>query len=190
MRRAEFEQLTPPPLPPGKFETIVVDPPWPMTKIERDVRPSQTAFDYPVMTEDEIAEFDIAALAPDDCHLFMWTTQRWLPSALRIAAGWGFRYVCLFTWTKNGGFQPYDLPQFNTEHVIYARRGVPRFISTKAFFTGFDGRRREHSRKPDEFYDMVRRVTAGPRIDVFSREKREGFDQFGNETAKYREAAE
>jgi MT-A70 protein len=76
--------------PPGRYSCIVVDPPWPMEKIERDVRPNQTGFEYPTMTEDELAEFDLPAMAADDCHLFCWTTHRFLPMAFRLpmAAIW------------------------------------------------------------------------------------------------------
>lgn len=77
------------------------------------------------------------------------------------------------------------LPQFNCEFVLYARRGSPRFVETKDLFACFNAPRREHSRKPDEFYDVVRRVTGAPRIDVFSRERRNGFDQYGNQTEKF-----
>jgi N6-adenosine-specific RNA methylase IME4 len=182
-------RATPATVPEGKFDCIVVDPPWPMEKIERDVRPNQVGFDYPTMTEEELADLDIGSFAADDCHLFCWTTQRFLLAAFRLLEGWDFRYVCEFVWYKPGGFQPVGLPQFNCEFALYARLGTPRFISTKEFFTCFEAPRREHSRKPDKFYDLVRRVTAGPRIEVFSREKREGFAQYGNETSKFAGAA-
>jgi N6-adenosine-specific RNA methylase IME4 len=172
-------------VPEGKFSCIVIDPPWPMEKIERDVRPNQVGFEYPTMSEDELADFDIGALAADDCHLFCWTTQRFLPMAMRLIEAWDFRYVCEFVWHKPGGFQPVGLPQFNCEFVLYARLGSPRFTSTKGLSTCFEAPRREHSRKPDEFYQMVRRATGEPRIDVFSREQREGFAQYGNEPAKF-----
>ena len=178
-----------PALPDGKFETIVIDPPWAMERIERDVRPNQVAFDYPTMTEAELAAFGVAGIAADDCHLFCWTTHKHLPMALRLLDVWGFRYVCTMVWHKPGGFQPIGLPQYNCEFVLYARRGSPEFVDTKAFPACFEAPRREHSRKPDEFYDVIRRVAAGPRIDVFSREAREGFAQFGNEADKFTEAA-
>ena len=92
-------------------------------------------------------------------------------------------------WHKPGGFQPIGLPQYNCEFVMYARRGTPAFVDTKAFPCCFEAPRREHSRKPDEFYATINRVTAGSRIDVFSREAREGFDQFGNEAGKFAGAA-
>ncbi len=169
----------------GKFETIVIDPPWDMEKIERDVAPNQVGFDYPTMTEEQLAAFDVAGMAADDCHLFCWTTQKHRKAAERLVEAWGFKEILLMVWHKPGGFQPYGLPQYNGEFVIYARRGNPVFIDLKTFPCVFHGERREHSRKPDEFYDMIKRVTGGTRIDVFSREKRDGFEQFGNEADKF-----
>jgi len=177
-------------IPDGKYGTIVIDPPWQMEKIERDVAPNQVAFDYPTMTEQELAAFPVPAIAADDCHLFCWTTHKFLPMSLRLLDAWGFRYVLTMVWHKPGGFQPFGLPQYNCEFAVYARRGTPTFADTKAFNVCFQAPRREHSRKPDEFYDVIRRVTAGPRIDVFSRENRDGFDVYGNEAGKFAGAAE
>ena len=171
----------------ARYGTIVIDPPWQVEKIKRDVRPNQVAFDYPTMTEEELMEFPVKAMAEEDCHLFCWTTHKHLLPALRLIEVWGFKYILLMTWHKPGGFQPHGLPQYNSEFVIYARRGSPQFRETTAFNTCFQGERREHSRKPDEFYNVVRRVTGDSRIDVFSREPREGFAQYGNETSKFME---
>lgn len=174
-----------PPPPDGKYRVIVIDPPWQMEKIERDVAPNQVAFDYPTMDADQLRAFPAGEWADDDCHLFCWTTHKHLPLAIELVAAWGFRYVLAMVWHKPGGFQPFGLPQYNCEFVVYARRGSPQFVDTKAFNCCFEAPRREHSRKPDEFYDVVRRVTAGPRIDVFSREERDGFDTWGNEAGKF-----
>jgi N6-adenosine-specific RNA methylase IME4/DNA-binding transcriptional regulator YiaG len=156
-RNAELSK-SPVLVPPGKFETIVVDPPWPMKKIELDARPdNKIALDYPVMTEAELRSFasSIMAMARDDCHMFMWTTQRFLPLAMELVAVYGFKYVLTMVWHKPGGVQPFGLPQFNCEFVIYGRKGTPRFIDTKGFPCCFNAPRREHSRKPDEFYDIL-----------------------------------
>ena len=180
-----------PPPPPGKYRAIVIDPPWDMKRIDCDVRIDQhgSGFDYPTMSHDEIGLLPIGKMADDDCHLFCWTTQKHLPPTLKIIEQWGFKYVLVMVWHKPGGFQPFGLPQYNCEFVVYARKGAPEFIDTKAFPCCFAAPRREHSRKPDEFYDVIRRVTNGPRIDVFSREARDGFSQYGNEVSKF-EAAE
>ena len=165
----------------GLYDVIVIEPPWPMKKIERDVSPNQSEFDYPTMSEEELATLEIPAAA--DCHVWLWTTHKFLPMALRLLEVWGLKYVCTFVWHKPGGFQPFGLPQYNCEFALYARRGTPAFIDTQDFPVCFDARRVGHSVKPEAFYDMVRRVTAGRRIDLFNRRKIEGFDAWGKEAA-------
>jgi N6-adenosine-specific RNA methylase IME4 len=177
----------------GPFDVVVIDPPWQVEKIDRDVRPNQDAFDYPTMSETELAAFwdkELIDKLASDVHVFCWATNKYLPVALHlIQNAWGLRYVLTMVWHKTGGFQPIGLPQYNCEFVIYARRGAPVFIDTKDFFCCFAGERREHSRKPDSFYDLIHRVTGGSRIDVFSRERRDGFAQYGNEVQKFAEAS-
>lgn len=163
----------------GQYDVIVIDPPWPMEKIERDVTPEQVAFEYPTMQEAELAAMQLPAA--DDCHVWVWTTHKFLPMCLRLLDSWGLKYVCTFVWHKPGGFQPFGLPQYNCEFAVYARRGTPQFIDTKAFPVCFDAPRGKHSEKPGQFYDVVRRVTAGRRIDIFNRRKIDGFDVWGKE---------
>lgn len=73
---------------------------------------------------------------------------------------------------------------YSTEHVLFCHRGSLKLLKTGERLD-FAAKRREHSRKPDEFYDIVRRVSPAPRIDVFSRENREGFDTWGNEPDRF-----
>jgi N6-adenosine-specific RNA methylase IME4 len=177
----------------GPFGTVVIDPPWPIENIDRDVRPNQAEFAYQPMIPEEIIAFwqryMLSRITPD-CHLFLWTTNKWLPAAFEILDPIGFRYVLTMVWHKAGGFQPIGLPQYNCEFVVYARRGAPAFVDTKNFLCCFGGERREHSRKPIEFYDLISRVTGGSRIDVFSRVPHEGFAQYGNELHKFSDLVE
>lgn len=163
----------------GVYDVIVMDPPWPMEKIEREVAPEQVAFDYPTMEEDELAAMEVPSA--DDCHLWVWTTHKFLPMALRLLNRWEFKYVCTFVWHKPGGFQPFGLPQYNCEFAVYARKGSPLFADVKDFNVCFNAARGAHSEKPEAFYDVVRRVTAGHRLDMFNRREIEGFDVWGNE---------
>lgn len=170
------------PAPPtGQYSCIVIDPPWPMKKIDRDVRPKQKAFDYEPMSEDELAE--LALPAADNCHLYLWTTHKHLPIALNLAGLWGFKYECLMTWVKNVGFTPFSWMR-STEHVLFCRRGSLDLLKLGERLD-FNAKVREHSRKPDEFYELVMRTSPGPRIDMFARQARDGFDVWGAEPDKF-----
>ncbi len=169
-----------------KYRTIVIDPPWPMEKIKRKVAPNQTDMDYKTMSVDEIKNFPLPKfISPDGAHIYLWTTQKYLPTAFELFKSWGIEYILTLVWQKSGGFQPYGLPQYNCEFVLFGKVGTLSFTTVKNFPCCFQGKRREHSRKPDEFYDIVRRVSPDPRIDIFSREKREGWDGWGYEVEKF-----
>jgi len=165
----------------GEYDVIVVDPPWPM------VAPQSVGFDYPTMTEEELAALKMPA-APD-CHLWLWTTSAFLLVASRLLEVWGFQYKIPFVWHKPGGFQPSGLPRYNCEFALYAQRGQPSFINTVAFQTCFEAPQGKHSEKPEEFYEMVRRVTVGKRIDIFNRRAIRGFDTWGKEAVRRRPCA-
>jgi N6-adenosine-specific RNA methylase IME4 len=168
----------------SKYEVLVIDPPWPMQKIDRDVRVAQHEFPYSIMSVPELLAWSKATeLAQDECHVFLWTTQRFLFDAAECLKKWGFKYVCMFVWHKPGGFQVVGLPQYNAEFCLYGRQGGAKFIDTKAFPTCFYASRGEHSEKPEEFYAMLRRTTDGKRLDMFGRRKIEGFDSWGNEAS-------
>ena len=181
-RKAERLRSNPPPLPAGEYRCILIDPPWPMARIQRTARPdSKPDFDYPTMQVAEIANLDIPAMLAPDAWVFLWTTQRFIWDSYKIIKGWGLRYRFMMVWHKNGGFQVWNYPAFNGEFIIAAARGKPQFVDTSAFPCVFSAPRGGHSEKPLEFYQMIARTTLGPRLDMFARKAHEGFTVWGNE---------
>ena len=168
---------------PGEYQTVIIDPPWPIQKIERYERPYQEAnLDYVTMTIEAIEKSKMPI--SENAHVYLWTTPKFLPTAFEIFDAWDVRYIQTLVWHKNVGFTPQGLFMNNAEFVLFGRRGNLPLIKAgeKVVFTG---KVREHSRKPDEFYELVKKVSPPPRIDIFSREKRDGFDQWGNEIDKF-----
>ena len=133
------------------------------------------------MSLDKIKEIQLPAA--DDCVLWLWTTHKFMRYSFDILDTWGFRDVSILTWEKDR----MGLGQWlrsKTEFCIMAVKGKP-IIDLTSQTTIIHGKLREHSRKPDEFFDMVDSLCVGKKLDYFSREPREGWSQFGNELAKF-----
>jgi len=176
-----------PPLPNEKYRCLIIDPPWEMEKISRDERPNQGKYlDYPTMTIEELEKLPIKELADiEGCHIYLWTTHKHLPDALKLFESWGAKYQCLMTWVKPTGMTPFSW-MYNTEHVLFGRIGSLK-LEKLGIKLAFNEKSREHSRKPDVFYDIVKQASPEPRLDMFSRESREGFSLWGNEVNKFDE---
>ena len=107
-------------------------------------------------------------------------------TGLKFFEDWGVKYQCVMTWTKNVGFTPFSW-MYSTEHVLFGRIGSLPLLKN-GMRLDFKAKVREHSRKPEEFYDLVRKASPEKRIDIFAREKHEGFDAWGLESEKFEEA--
>jgi len=163
----------------GVYDVLVIDPPWPVAFQARDARPQQTNLQYSTMSLEAIRALRLPLA--ETAHVWLWTTQRFLPEAFGCLTAWGLTYSCCFVWHKGGGMQPMGLPQMNCEFALYARKGAALFLETAALATCFEGPRDAHSAKPEQFYAMVRRSTAGRRLDMFNRRQIDGFDGWGYE---------
>jgi N6-adenosine-specific RNA methylase IME4 len=163
----------------GVYDVVIVDPPWPVAFQAREARPNQASLAYTTMPLADIRALRLPLA--DAAHVWLWTTQRFLPEAFGCLDVWGLTYSCCFVWHKPGGMQPLGLPQMNCEFALYGRKGPAVFLDTAAFATSFTAPREAHSAKPEVFYDVVRRVTAGRRLDMFARRHIPGFESWGYE---------
>jgi len=111
----------------GLYDVLVIDPPWPVAIQGREERPDQLGLDYVPMTIEQIHALTLPTA--EACHVWLWTTQRFLPEAVKCLEAWGLTYVCCFVWHKPGGMQPMYLPQFNCEFAVYGRKANPATTS-------------------------------------------------------------
>jgi len=181
------------------YSTLVADPPWTVK-----AGPLRSGYaegfiqhgngrsldlQYPTMSVDDIAALPVEALAAPDSHLYLWTINHYIEDAFRVARAWGFEYSTLLTWSKKpmgGGLG--GAFGISTEHVLFCRRGsLPR--QQRVVGTCFNWKRHydergkpKHSAKPPEFMDMVETVSPGPYVELFAREPRDGWDQWGDES--------
>jgi N6-adenosine-specific RNA methylase IME4 len=160
-------------MPEGRYPVIVADPPSPVTKA-----PYQT---MNLKTLERTLREQVEGKAADDCMVFLRATQANRSALEAMVTGWGWRLRELMVWHKKSGRKHPDRMMQNCEFVIVAEKGNPRFTNTKQFFQCFEGKSRSHSEKPDEFFEMIRRVTAGPRLELYARKPHEGFEPHGNE---------
>lgn len=178
----------------GPYSTIVADPPWrynaSKTVLRGGGRGAGAEHHYPTMTNAEIAALSVEGLAADQAHLYLWVTNPRLiaerdgsrvVTPFDIVEAWGFRPITLLTWVKpgRGGTGWYFRGQ--TEHVIFGTRGglgIPSHIREPNVI---EAKRSRHSAKPVEFFDLVERVSPGPRLEMFARQPRMGWDVWGNE---------
>lgn len=162
-----------------EYATIVADPPW---RYAAAATKADAGKHYDTMTLGQIMALrdSVAALAAPDAHLWLWTTNAFIEEGYDVVRAWGFRPLTLLTWCKPQPGVGYYLRN-NTEHCILASRGAPLVPEEKGMATWYVWPRKEHSAKPDAFYDLVEQVSPDPRIEMFSRRARLGWDTWGDE---------
>ena len=162
----------------GLFQTIVIDPPWDWSD-EGDVNQfGRTKPEYATMPIEEIEKLPIDKISDENCHLYLWVTNRSLPKAFRLIKNWGFRYITCLTWVKPSiGVGSYF--RGSTEQVLFAVKGSQP-LKRKDVGTHFLANCGEvHSAKPDEFYSLVESCSYAPYIDIFGRKERDGWSVWG-----------
>ena len=122
-------------------------------------------------------DLDVAALAANDCILWLWTTNAHIRAAFDVVEAWGFEYKTLLTWVKNR-MGTGDWLRGQSEHRLLCVRGRP-VVNLTNQTTVIHATLREHSRKPDEFYQMVESLCPGAKVELFAREERLGWQVHG-----------
>jgi len=179
---------------PESKDLIVIDPAWQEELWGEDTGGKSAVSKYRLMPTDDIRRLPVRALASPHCWLFMWTIPTMLDVAMDILRyHWHFDYVTRVSWRKvsaNGKpmLGPGRLVRSRHEDVLIGRVGAPPF--RKPLDGLFDGVRREHSRKPEEFYTAVEDFALSERrADIFSRQRRPGWEGFGDQLDKFGETA-
>jgi len=167
-------------LPSGKFEVVVIDPPWPYGT-EYDPESRRVANPYPEMSIEEISNMEIPA--SDDSIMWLWTTHKFIKESFDLLKAWGFEYKATMVWNKEKIGIGHWL-RMQCEFCLLGIKGNPIWDNT-TYTDIISEPRREHSRKPESFYEMVGKICVGRKIDYFSREKREGWYQYGNDASKF-----
>jgi N6-adenosine-specific RNA methylase IME4 len=137
------------------------------------------------MSVEEIAALPVRELAAKRAHLYIWTINAYVEETYEIARLWGFKPSTLLTWCKRPhGIGLGGTYVLTTEHVLFARRGVLP-AAERVETSWWEWKRGEHSAKPEAFLDMVERVSPEPRLEMFARRNRLGWDTWGNQALEH-----
>lgn len=172
------------------FSTILADPPWQFQNRTGKVAPEHKRLSrYGTMTLDDICALPVADIAANPAHLYLWVPNALLPEGLRVMEAWGFRYVSNIVWhkvRKDGGSDGRGVGFYFrnvTELLLFGTRGknARTLAPGRSQVNMIQSRKREHSRKPDEQYQIIEDCSWGPRIELFSRGARKGWAVWGNQ---------
>lgn len=177
----------------GEFDTIIADPPWRFQNRTGKVAPEHNRLSrYPTMSLEEICHLPVSDHASDPSHLYLWVPNALLREGLEVMEAWGFTYKTNLVWSKirrdgqpdgrGVGFYFRNV----TEILLFGVKGKLRTASAgRRQVNLFATRKREHSRKPDEIYEIVEACSPGRSLELFARVPRAGWTQWGDEIETY-----
>lgn len=177
----------------GKFGTILADPPWRFSNRTGKMAPEhKRLMRYETLSMQDIYELPVPQLVLPDSHLYLWVPNALILEGLEVMRRWGFTYKTNIIWYKirkdagpdgrGVGFYFRNV----TEMVLFGVRGHLRTLPPgRRQVNIIRTRKRGHSRKPDELYDIIESCSPGPYIELFARYSRKNWSQWGNEVQKY-----
>lgn len=173
-----------------KYSTIYADPPWRFQNRTGKVAPEHKRLNrYPTMKLDDIKRIPVEEVAAEKSHLYLWVPNALLPDGLELMKAWGFEYKTNLIWEKvrhDGGPDGRGVGFYFrnvTEILLFGIRGSNNrtLQPGRSQVNLIRSMKREHSRKPDEFVDLIERCSPGPYLEMFARGDRDGWDMWGNQ---------
>lgn len=177
-----------------KFATVLADPPWRFSNRTGKMAPEHKRLSrYPTMTLQEIRELPVEAIVAETAHLYLWVPNALLADGLQVMAHWGFTYKTNLIWykvRKDGGPDRRGVGFYFrnvTEMILFGTRGkqARTLQPGRSQENMLVSRKREHSRKPDEQYELIEKCSWGPRIELFARGRRPGWFAWGDQSEEY-----
>ncbi|MCR4345728.1 MAG: MT-A70 family methyltransferase [Sulfuricaulis sp.] len=177
-----------------KFSTFLADPPWQFTNRTGKMAPEHKRLSrYGTMRLDEILALPVAQLTGDTAHLYLWVPNALLAEGLRVMEAWGFQYKSNIVWhkiRKDGGPDGRGVGFYfrnTTEIVLFGVKGknARTLAPGRRQVNIIKTQKREHSRKPDELYDLIEACSWGPFLELFARGTRPNWVAWGNQAEKY-----
>ena len=164
------------------YGAILTDPPWDFRTWSKKGKGRSPTYD--TMSFNELADLPVSDIAANDCALFMWVVDSHLQTAVDLIQVWGFVYKTIgFIWVKPSiGLGYWTRKQ--AEICLLGTRGKPKRVNA-GISQVIKAPRREHSRKPDETYRCIEELVSGPYLEMFARQKRDGWESWGNEVEKF-----
>lgn len=173
-----------------RFSTVLADPPWQFMNRSGKIAPEyQRLSRYPTMSLPEISALPVGDVCTTTAHLYLWCPNALLPEGLAVMHAWGFKYKSNLVWhkiRKDGGSDGRGVGFYFrnvTELVLFGVRGKnARTLAPGRSQVNLLGtRKREHSRKPDEQYEIIESCSPGPFLELFARGTRKGWKTWGNQ---------
>ncbi len=177
-----------------KFSTILADPPWQFQNRTGKIAPEHKRLArYPTLKLQEIKDLPVEAIAEERAHLYLWVPNALLAEGMQVMENWGFKYKTNLIWykiRKDGGPDRRGVGFYFrnvTEMILFGVRGknIRTLQPGRSQENIISSRKREHSRKPDEQYDLIESCSWGPYLELFSRGTRDGWTTWGNQSEEY-----
>ncbi len=163
------------------YKTIYIDPPYPICltgkySATRNKRPDRLP--YATMTIEEIASLPVESLAQPGCHIWLWTTNQFMRQGFDLLDKWRFKFLAPIHWIKPSGFGNYFIHR--TQTILFGYYQTCLFPNARYLPNIFHAPSTRHSRKPAASYELIERISAEPRIELFARQARPGWTCLGD----------